>query len=255
MQLPEGKKIYFASDFHLGIPDTKGSQVRERIICQWLDEIKESAYKIYLVGDLFDAWFEYKEVIPKGFSRFFGKIAELVDAGILIEIFTGNHDMWMFDYFQEEFGIPINYHPVTFEMNHKHFYVAHGDGLGPGDNGYKKMKKVMTNRHAQWWYRWLHPDLGMQLANYFSRKGPKHKDKDDRIFLGEDKEWLILYSKELLSQGSDIDYFIYGHRHLPMVLKLNEKGSLYINLGDWINYYTYAVFDGSEVSLIYYTKK
>ena len=249
MQLPLHKKIYFASDFHLGLPDLKSSKIRELAICQWLDSIKKDAEAIYLVGDLFDVWFEYKNVIPKGYTRFLGKIAELRDAGIRIEIFTGNHDLWMRDYFEEELGIPIHHNPITFEVNNKKFFVGHGDGLGPGDKGYKLLKKILRSPISQWLYRRIHPDTGINLANFFSKKGEKHRESE-QVFLGPEKEWLILFCQQTL-QEEHFDYFIFGHRHLAIHFPL-EPNSLYINLGDWITFNSYAVFDGKELELKYY---
>lgn len=249
MDLPTGKKLYFASDFHLGIPDKNTSLLREKLICQWLDTIRPDAEKIYLVGDLFDVWFEYKNVVPKGYTRFLGKLAELTDAGIQIEAFTGNHDLWMRGYFEEELHIPVHHNPIEFEANGKRFFVAHGDGLGPGDQGYKLLKALMSSRFSQWLYRRLHPDTGVGVASYFSRKGPKHTN-NEKSFLGEDKEWLVIYSKEKLKE-KHYDYFIYGHRHLAVTFPLGHN-SAYINLGDWIQYNSYAVFDGQELQLKYF---
>jgi len=249
MQLPLHKKIYFASDFHLGLPDSKRSRLREFQICKWLDEIKQDAMSIYLVGDLFDVWFEYKNVIPKGYTRFLGKLAELRDSGITIEIFSGNHDLWMRDYFEEELQIPVHHQPITFEVNEKKFFVGHGDGLGPGDNGYKLLKRILKSPVSQWLYRRIHPDTGIGLANYFSKKGDKHRDSE-KEFLGEDKEWLVQFCKKELKK-EHFDYFIFGHRHLALYHPL-EQNSLYINLGDWLSYNSYAVFDGKELQLCYF---
>lgn len=249
MQLPPGKKIYFASDFHLGIPDQLTSRKREILLCKWLDEIRADAACIFLVGDIFDVWFEYKNVVPKGFTRFLGKLAELSDAGIRIEAFTGNHDLWMRDYFEKELDIPVHHNPLETEVNGRRFFIAHGDGLGPGDHGYKLLKKVLRNPLAQWLYRRLHPDTGVGVANYFSRKGPKHVN-GEKQFLGEEKEWLIVFSKEMLRQ-KHYDYFIFGHRHLAVQREI-APGSVYINLGDWISFNSYAVFDGVKLELRYY---
>ncbi|RQO31802.1 UDP-2,3-diacylglucosamine hydrolase [Taibaiella sp. KBW10] len=246
MQLPQGKKIFFASDFHLGIPDKASSLLREKRICKWLDSIRDEAAKIYLVGDLFDVWFEYKNVVPKGYTRFLGKLAELADAGIPIEIFTGNHDLWMHNYFPEELNIPVHFDSITFEVNGKKFFVAHGDGLGPGDKKYKMLKSLMNSPLSQWLYRRIHPDTGVGIANYFSRRGAKHQGTQDGAFKGEDREWLILFAKAYL-QKEHIDYFVFGHRHLALTLPI--KDSLYVNLGDWISYNTYGVFDGNNFSL------
>lgn len=252
MQLPEGKKIYFASDFHLGIPNKEVSRQREQLLCQWLDEIRKDAHCLYLVGDIFDVWFEYSNVIPKGYTRFLGKLAELSDAGLKIEAFTGNHDLWMRGYFEDELNIPVHHHPVELEVNQKRFLIAHGDGLGPGDHGYKFLKGVLRNPVAQWLYRRLHPDMGVGIANYFSRRGPKHAETEAG-FLGEDKEWLVQFCRQKLKE-KHYDYFIFGHRHLALSYQL-QPDSLYINLGDWIKYNSYAVFDGTQLSLQFYPSK
>lgn len=247
MDLPEGKKIYFASDFHLGIPDKASSLAREKRICQWLDEIKHDAARIFLVGDLFDVWFEYKRVIPKGYARFFGKLAELSDAGIPVEVFTGNHDLWMQGYFEDEFSIPVHHNPIQRTYNGKKFLIAHGDGLGPGDTTYKVMKKIFRSPLSQWLYRRLHPDTGVGMAGWFSRRGTKHTSGQEEKFLGPEREWLVQYALGLLKR-EHIDYFIFGHRHVAVTHTLNDE-SLFVNLGDWIRYDSYAVFDGKELEL------
>jgi UDP-2,3-diacylglucosamine hydrolase len=247
MNIPSGKKIYFSSDNHLGAPTQDESREREMQFVKWLDEIKQDAAAIFLLGDLFDFWFEYKHVVPKGFVRTLGKLAEIKDSGIPIYFFVGNHDLWMRDYFEKELNIPVYHNPKEFEFNGKKFLIGHGDGLGPGDIGYKRMKKVFTNPFSKWLYRWLHPDLGVPLAQYFSVKNKAISGEEDLKFLGEDNEWLVQYCKRKL-ESTHIDYFIFGHRHLPMEIKLNDK-STYINTGDWINHYTYAEFEDSELKL------
>ena len=247
MKVSPGKKIYFASDNHLGAPTQEESRPREARFVKWLDEIKEDAEAIFLLGDLFDFWFEYKHVVPKGFVRTFGKLAEIRDSGIPIYFFVGNHDLWMQDYFQKELNIPVYHKPQEFEFSGKKFFVGHGDGLGPGDHGYKRMKKVFTNPLSKWFYRWLHPDLGVPLAQYFSVKNKAISGEEDMKFLGEEKEWLIQYCKRKLEQ-KDYDYFLFGHRHLPMEIDLDGKAT-YINTGDWINHYTFAQFDGKDLKL------
>ena len=248
MLIPPGHKVYFASDFHLGAPDAASSLQRERQIVRWLQEAGQDAAHIFLVGDLFDFWFEYKKVIPKGYSRILGKLAELRDRGLEISVFTGNHDMWMGEYFENELQIPVFTGPMEFSFNSKLFYVAHGDGLGPGDYGYKFMKRVFLSRFSRQMFSGLHPSWGISLANYFSRKSRKLVEKE--TFLGEDKEWLIIHSRKILLQNH-IDFFIYGHRHLPLDITLGEN-SRYINLGDWMDYRSYAVFDGDSLQLKYY---
>ncbi|WP_308991679.1 UDP-2,3-diacylglucosamine diphosphatase [Mariniflexile litorale] len=247
MNIPQGKKVYFASDNHLGAPTAEASRPREKKFVAWLDSIKHDAAAIFLVGDLFDFWFEYKTVVPKGFTRTLGKLAEISDSGIPIYFFVGNHDLWMNGYFQEELNIPVYHKPKEFIFNNKTFFIGHGDGLGPHDKGYKRMKKVFTNSFFKWVFRWVHPDIGVKIAQYLSVKNKLISGDDDAEFLGEDKEWLVQYSKEKLNE-KHYNYFVFGHRHLPLEIKLNEH-SKYINLGDWIGYYTYGVFDGENLEL------
>jgi UDP-2,3-diacylglucosamine hydrolase len=236
-----GKNLYFASDFHLGAPNAAASIEREKKIVRWLSEIADDAKAIYLVGDIFDFWFEYKQAIPKGFVRLQGKLAELSDRGIEIHFFTGNHDMWMFDYFPKELGVKMHREPIQFTYSNIKFYIGHGDGLGPGDHGYKFVKKVFASKICQWLFARLHPDFGIAVANFWSRRSRKVTGDSDENFLGEDQEWLAIYAKEIL-QKEHFDYFIFGHRHLHIEIQLNET-SKYINLGEWIKHYTYLVFD------------
>lgn len=246
-KLTEGKKIYFASDFHLGAPNAEKSMEREKRIVAWLNEIEDTAAEIYLVGDIFDFWFEYKRAIPKGFVRLQGKIASLTDAGIPVHIFTGNHDMWMFDYLPKELGVTINREPIERVINGKKFLIGHGDGLGPGDKGYKFLKKVFASKISQWCFARLHPNFGIWLADKSSKTSRAATGSSDEKFLGIENEWLAVYCKEIL-ETRHIDYFVFGHRHLPLDLKMGEN-STYFNLGEWINYNTYLVFDGNECTL------
>lgn len=241
------KKIYFASDFHLGIPTHEKSLEREKKLVTWLDEIKKDADEIFLMGDLFDFWFEYKYVAPKGFVRLLGKIAELSDSGIKITLFTGNHDMWMKDYLPRELNVEVYSEPIAREFNGKKFYLGHGDGLGPGDHKYKFIKKIFASSVCQWLFARIHPNLSFAIANYFSKSSRIATGNNDDKFLGEENEWLVVYCKEIL-QKEKIDYFIFGHRHLPLDIQLNQQ-SRYVNLGDWVKYFTYAVFDGSKMEL------
>lgn len=248
MNIPKGKKIYFASDNHLGAPSKQDSLPREKKFVAWLDEIKQDAHAIFLLGDLFDFWFEYKKVIPKGFTRTLGKLAEISDSGIPIYYFVGNHDLWMNGYFEEELNIPVYHNPQEFTFNDKTFFIGHGDGLGPGDKGYKRMKKVFTNPVCKWLFqRLIHPDFGMRVGHYMSVKNKLISGDEDAKFLGEENEWLALYSKKKLEEKHR-DYFIFGHRHLPLEINLGND-SKYINLGDWISHYTYGVFDGKTFEL------
>ena len=220
---------------------------REQKFVAWLDEVKKDADVIFLLGDLFDFWFEYKTVVPKGFIRVLGKLAELRDAGIPIYFFVGNHDLWMGEYFEKELNIPVYHDNKEFTFNGKTFLIGHGDGKGPGDMGYKRMKKVFTYPFFKWLFRWLHPDIGVRLAQYLSVKNKLISGVEDVKFLGEENEWLVQYCKRKLETKS-YNFFVFGHRHLPMEITLNEQ-SKYINLGDWIGYFTYGVFDGETFEL------
>lgn len=248
-----GKHIYFLSDFHLGVPTPQGSLEREKLIVQFLNTIKDKAAEIFIVGDMFDFWYEYKYVVPRGYTRLLGKLAELSDAGIKLHFFVGNHDMWMTDYFQQELNMAVYHEPHDFERNGKTFLVGHGDGLGPGDKGYKRLKKIFRNPLCQWAFGILPPRVGMGLANYFSRRSRAKTATIEETFLGEDREWLIVYCKKVLEK-KHYDFFIFGHRHLPIDYRLNEN-SRYINLGEWMNFFTYAVFDGQCLELRSYRQQ
>jgi len=241
------KKIYFASDQHFGAPTAEKSKIREQKFVNWLDAIKDDADVLFLLGDLFDFWFEYKKAVPKGFIRVLGKLAELKDSGIQIHFFVGNHDLWMDDYFEKELNIPVYHKPKEFTFNNKTFLIGHGDGLGPGDKGYKRMKKVFTNPISKWFFRWLHPDIGIALAQYLSVKNKLISGDEDVKFLGEENEWLVLYCKKKLIE-KHYDFFLFGHRHLPLEIPISEN-SKYINTGDWVSYFTYAVYDGEQMML------
>lgn len=251
MQVPEGKKIYFLSDFHLGVPDQQTSLSREKRIVAFLDAIKEDACMVFVLGDLFDFWFEYRKVVPKGYVRILGKLAELTDKGIAVHFFVGNHDMWMSGYFESELNISVYFQERSYEFNGKKFIIGHGDGLGPGDQGYKLLKTVFRNPFCQFLFGLIPPAVGISIAEYFSRKSRIATGNTEDHFLGEDKEWLIQYCKSVLAKDQ-VDFFIFGHRHLPIDVELNTT-SRYINLGDWVKYDSYAVFDGDQVVLKYHS--
>jgi UDP-2,3-diacylglucosamine hydrolase len=244
------KKIYFASDFHLGVPTYEKSLAREKRIIKWLESVEHDAQEIFLLGDVFDFWFEYKNAIPKGFVRLQGKIANLTDKGIKVHWFLGNHDMWIFDYIPKELGVELHEGEIERTFNDKLFFIGHGDGLGPGDNGYKFIKKIFRAKFFQWCFARLHPNLGIGMANFWSRSSRKKTGNDDAIFYGEDKEMLVLYCKEKVKQ-KNYNFFMFGHRHHPMDIKISET-SRYINTGDWFEKDTYAVFDGEKMELLEY---
>jgi UDP-2,3-diacylglucosamine hydrolase len=246
------KKIYFASDFHLGVPSFESSLRREKLVCKWLDSIKADAAEIYLVGDLFDFWYEYKYTVPKGSVRLLGKIAELTDSGIPVHFFVGNHDLWMKDYFSRELNVTIHHQPIVRTFHDRKFFIGHGDGLGPGDRGYKILRKIFTSKICQWLFSRLHPNLAFYIALQSSKRKKMATGDEDEIFLGAENEWLFLFCRDYLKDHK-VDYFIFGHRHLPLDLDVDGKAR-YINLGEWLHYNTYAVFDGTSLELKTFTE-
>lgn len=245
-------KIYFASDLHLGARALRNNAENEVRFVRWLEQVRKDATAIYLLGDMFDFWFEYKRVVPKGGVRLLGKIAEIADSGLPVHYFTGNHDAWLFGYFEQELGVKVHFKPKDVVWNGKKLQIGHGDGLGPGDKFYKFMKVVMDNKVCRFLFRWLHPDVGMWIAHQWSKKS-REQSGSVETYLGDDREWLVQYCKEELKR-EHYDYFIFGHRHLDINLQLNEKGSRYINIGEWFSKYTYGVFDGETFELKKYKK-
>lgn len=244
---PSRKYHYFASDFHLGAPTKDESIIREKKIVAWLSAIEKDAIAIYLVGDIFDFWFEYKHAIPKGFLRLQGKIIELIEKGIQVHFFLGNHDMWMFDYFEKELGVKIHPNELELEINQKSLYIAHGDGLGPGDRGYKLIKKIFRNPFCQWAFARIHPNFGIPLAKYFSKKSRKTTGDDDAHLNSLDREWLYQFTKSE-QKSKHRDFYIFGHRHLPLKFEIDK--TIYFNLGEWLNYCTFGRFDGDKFELL-----
>ena len=256
LHLKPGQRIYFASDFHLGIPDYESSLQREKMLVRWLDLVKGDAGAIFLMGDVFDFWFEYRTVIPKGYTRLLGKLAQITDSGIPVHLFIGNHDVWAFEYLAREIGIKLHRHPEIWQIAGLTFYLAHGDGLGPGDNGYKFLKKVFRNRFNQFLFRWLHPDIGAKMGLYFSRKSRLanmiKENKPEHLNRIED-EMLYQYASEMIKNGQTVDYFIFGHRHRPLNIELADRSRLVI-LGDWLTHFTFAEFDGKYLELKHFNK-
>lgn len=253
--LTNSKKIYFASDTHFGTPNKVESFKREQKFIRWLTFIQKDASELFLVGDIFDFWFDYKTVVPKGFIRLFGKLAELSDQGIKIHYFKGNHDMWLSGYFEEELGFEIHSDNYEIERNDVKIFIGHGDGKGPKDYKYKFLKKIFRSSFFIWLFKWIHPDVGMAFAQFSSKSsryvsGSTSAKKE--TFNGAENEWLVSYVKRKLEKKHS-DYFIFGHRHLALDISINEK-TRYINLGDWIHYSSYAVFDGEKIKLEYFEK-
>ncbi|WP_010422534.1 UDP-2,3-diacylglucosamine diphosphatase [Anaerophaga thermohalophila] len=246
--MEQKKKIYFASDVHLGAPNISNHREHEKRFVAWLDSIKNDASEVYLMGDIFDFWFEYRHVIPRGYARFIGKLCELTDGGISVHFFTGNHDIWVFDYLPQETGVIVHKEPYIATLYGKKFFLAHGDGLTPDEKAYKRLKAVFTNKTAQWLFRWVHPDLGVSMARFWSRKSRENnQDSEKATFQGEEGEWLIQFSKKKLKQ-EHFDFFIYGHRHVAIDFPVGTNSRV-CYLGDWVKLYTYAVWDGETFEL------
>ena len=243
------KNVYFLSDAHLGSLAIPHNRTQERRLVRFLDSIKDKAAAIYLLGDMFDFWDEYKYVVPKGYTRFLGKLSELTDMGIEIHFFTGNHDIWTYGYLEKECGLIVHHKPITTEIFGKIFFLAHGDGLGDPNNQFKLLRKMFHNRTCQILLNAMHPRWGMALGlDWAKHSRLKRIDGKETPYLGEDKEYLVNFTKDYLKTHNNIDYFIYGHRHIKLDLKLNDKARMII-LGDWIWQYTYAVFDGEHLYL------
>ncbi len=249
INLQQNKKIFFASDLHLGLYPREKSLDREKLFVKWLNEIQPRCQALFLLGDIFDFWYEYRKVIPRGFTRFLGKLCEFADQGIEIHLFTGNHDVWMFDYLPKEIGAVVHQKSTIADINNKIFLIGHGDGLGKGDWGYKFLKACFTSKTLQWLFSRLHPNLAFAIGHAWSKKSRLSKGVAEE-FKGEDKEHQVLFARDYL-KNNDIDFFVFGHRHVPIDFKLNENSRL-INLGEWIFSNSYAEFDGNNMELKYY---
>lgn len=241
------KKLYFISDVHLGLYPYNKSREREKKVVRWLESIKSDAGELFLVGDIFDFWHEHKRVVPKGFVRFLGKLAELSDAGVKINFFTGNHDVWAYQYLKDEINIDIHTNPIEREYSGKKFLIGHGDGVGPGDRGYKLLKWAFTNKFLQWCFARLHPNFSMWIGTAWSKSSRYSKGVVAENFAGADKELQIIYANQVLKTNFH-DFIIFGHRHIPWDLELSKNARI-INLGDWIYSFTYAEFDGETMAL------
>ena len=251
IKLNPSKRIYFCSDNHLGSPNRNLSLEREKIFITWLDQIKTDAQAIFFLGDLFDFWFEYKKVVPKGFTRLFGKLAELSDTGIDLFFFVGNHDCWIGNYFEDELGINVFHKKVDLNIDNYNILIGHGDGLGPGDNKYKFLKLLFRNPILKKLFSFIHPDIGISLGSFLSQKN-KILSGSEKVFESEDKEMLFSYCKDVL-KTKYYHFFIFGHRHIPLELDLGNN-SKYFNTGDWITHFSYLVYDGNSFNLNYFNK-
>lgn len=250
------KNVYFASDLHLGAPYIPDHHAHEARIIRWLDSIKHDAQALYILGDVFDYWFEYRTVIPRGFVRFQAKLADLADSGIDIHLFTGNHDAWMGKYLASELGVTVHDHPIRVTIANRQFYLGHGDDLGY-DRLYHAMMWCFHNRFLQALYRWIHPDLAGLLATTWSRSSRAGHDKDEQKRAGMpldlDHETQVLYARRQVAQGDNADFFIFGHRHEVIDTIVGPRGQRLLVIGDWIRHFTYAVFNGTDIQIIYHS--
>lgn len=245
-------KIYFVSDVHLGAPAFKDNHERELLLAKWLDDINDDVAELYLMGDIFDFWWEYKKVVPRGFTRILGRIANLTDRGIPVYFFPGNHDLWVFDYLPSELGVTVQRNPIIKELGGKKFFLAHGDGLDAGDVGYNRLKKIFTNKHLQWWFSRLHPNFALYIAHNWSGSSRTGKLKKKEEEFNVNNDGMYKFALSFLKQES-VDYFIFGHRHHMLNHQINEK-TRFVLLGDWIKNFSYGVFDGETFELKRYIK-
>ena len=250
MKKPE--KIYFVSDIHLGAPALNNNREREILFANWLDKIKDDVTQLYLVGDIFDFWFEYKKVVPRGFTRILGRIADLADSGVEIHFLAGNHDLWAFDYFEEELGITVHRSSIIKEINGYKFFISHGDGIDATDKGYILMRKIFTNNFLHWIFSRLHPNFALYIAHKWSKKSRLAKINIDEKF-DINNEGMYKFAEKFL-QKEPVNYFVFGHRHVVLDTKIGEN-SRFILLGDWIKNFSYAVFEGDNFEIKKFTNR
>lgn len=245
----QGKKIYFASDAHLGARFHKDPLAVEKRLVRWLDSIKHDASAVYLLGDVFDYWYEYKYVVPKGYIRFLGKLAELTDNGVEVHIFFGNHDIWMFDYLPREMGVTLHQGPVTLDLLGKRFFLGHGDEVGARPLMFRFVRGIFHSKFCQWVYGAVHPrwTFGFALGcSLNSRKSGIQPVENESNFINEASEYLVTFAKEYLKTHSDINFFIFGHRHVMLDLMLSRTSRILI-AGDWMRFFSYIVWDGESL--------
>ena len=249
--MPERNKVYFASDFHLGVDAALSSKERELILVEWLEMIQSDAKEVYLLGDVFDHWFEYRNVVPRGFVHFLGALAKLARQGVEIHLFTGNHDMWMKGYLVEELGLRLHKKAIEKIVFGKKFYLAHGDGL-PTDRWVNQlMKRIFSNSFLQWCFARIHPNTAIGIMRYFSKRSRLAHQVYDLEFKAE-SEQMLRFAQDLIKREKDLDFIIMGHRHLPVDYLLDNNKTRYINPGDWIRHFSYVEYDGNELAIKFY---
>lgn len=232
---------YFISDVHLGLGSHEKEKAKEDRLLAFLASILPSATTLFIVGDLFDFWFEYKTVIPKGFHRTLAALQAFTDKGVPVHYLAGNHDFWMGDFFTTELGITMHLDPFDIVVDGKNIHLHHGDGLAANDLGYRLIKPILRSRLNIRLYRWLHPDIGVRLARGSSRSSREYTANKD---YGEG-EGMHAYAAEKIKEGCDI--VVMGHKHSPAFEKIGS--GVYVNLGDWITSHTYAELHQGEIAL------
>lgn len=245
------QKAYFFSDAHLGLDAKVSSKEREKRLVKQLKTAAQDASVIYLLGDMFDIWYEYKYAVPKGYVRLLGTLAELCDAGLEIHYFTGNHDMWITDYLSKEIGLRVSEVHRHENIFGTHFYIGHGHGIGKADAKYARaLKYIFRNPVLRFAYDWLHPDIGLWLANKLSRQKRYLEGFTADPYYGDDKEFSAQFVTEVkeLPEFKDTRYFVFGHRHILVNKPITEDKTLVV-LGNWIDEFSYGVFDGEQFTL------
>ena len=249
-------KIYFVADAHLGSLAYNDKLNSEKKLVRWMDSIKADCEALYLLGDMIDFWFEHKLVVPKGYARFFGKIAEFTDSGIPVYWFTGNHDIWLFNYVQKELGVIVYNDALEIVLHGKKFYMAHGDGLGDPSLQFRILRKIFHNRFCEILFGTLHPRLSIGFGLAWAKRSRLKREKEPEVYLGEDNEYLIQFAKAhaVKSRENAADFYVFGHRHILLDLMISSKSRVII-LGDWIHHFSYGEFDGKDFRLKIFEKE
>ena len=246
-------KTYFVTDAHLGSLVFKDKRENEKKLVHWLESIKNDCEALYMLGDMIDFWFEYKMAVPKGFTRFFGKLAEFTDSGIPVYWFTGNHDIWLFNYVQDELGVTVVKDSLETTIYGKKFLMAHGDGLGDPTLNFRILRAIFHNKVCQSLFGSLHPQIGLTFGMKWAKKSRLKRGEGPEVYYGEDKEYLVKYAKKHAAEAGENapDYYIFGHRHIILDLYITKKSRIII-LGDWFCLFSYGVLDENGFEILFF---